>query len=356
MFAFPSNHQDGGTLFATRLINALQKNNPQLQTSVVAPRRLGAAPGRPLIQLAVALELLWGLLKVRPDIVHVHEHPVVLWAAVLYRALRFGSTRVVYTLHVEPTARRGRWKRVILGWLIARCSIVTSVSADTARRLPDIASPIPRNVMVIYGGADVLERARDDPDVERFRSSFGVTTGPVLCQIGLNFPRKVEGAIRLMEAVSRVRQEFPGVRLILVGDGPLRRSVEEKCHEMGMDNSTSITGFLNDVSLPLALADIYCHITFQDACPLSVLEAMRCGKPIIAARTGGIPELIDDGVDGLLVSAESTDIAQAITGVLRDPDRARTLGSSARRTALTRFSWDRVAAEFAVAYGVAADD
>ena len=356
MYAFPSNYQDGGSRFANRLLNALKHNNPQIQAHVVAPQRLGAAPRRPFLQLVVAAELLWGLLKLRPDVVHVHEHPVVLAAAIAYRALRLGSTRVVHTVHVEPTTRRGAWKRLILGWLMERCSVVTSVSADTARRLADIATPSPRKVMVIHGGAEVLERTLDDPAVECFRSSIGLTTGPVLCQIGLNFPRKVEGALRLMDAVRLVREQFPGVHLILVGDGPLRRSVEEKCREMGMTNSTTIAGYLDDVSLPLALTDIYCHITFQDACPLSVLEAMRCGKPLIAARVGGIPELITDGVDGLLIDPDSSiGIAKAITGLLRDLHRARALGSSAKQTAMTRFSWDRVAAEFSVAYGLAAD-
>ena len=122
-----------------------------------------------------------------------------------------------------------------------------------------------------------------------------------------------------------------------------------------MTNSTTIAGYLEDVSLPLALADIYCHITFQDACPLSVLEAMRCGKPVIAARIGGIPELITDGIDGLLVDVDSIGIAKAITGLLRDPERAKALGTSAKETAMSRFSWDRVAAEFGVAYGLASN-
>ncbi len=117
----------------------------------------------------------------------------------------------------------------------------------------------------------------------------------------------------------------------------------------------TIAGFLRDVSLPLALADIYCHITLQDACPLSVLEAMRCGKAVIAARVGGIPELITDGVDGLLVDPDPRAIAKAITELLRDPQRARFLGSRARETAATRFSWGRVAADFTVAYGLQAN-
>jgi glycosyltransferase involved in cell wall biosynthesis len=293
MYGYPSTHHDGVSLFANRLLKAL-KDNANIQAHVVAPRRLGAAPRQPFIQLLVALELLWGL-------------------------------------------------------------VVTPVSANTAHQLQYIATPTPRNIMVIHGASDIIQRDIDDSEVVGFRSAIALTSGPVLCQIGLNFPRKVEGALRLIEAGRAVREEFPGVHLILVGDGPLRQSVEEKCRELGMSNSTTITGFLNDVSLPLALADVYCHITLQDACPLSVLEAMRCARPIIAARVGGIPELIEDGVDGLLVEPDPIDIASAIKGLLRDPLRASALGSRAKATAMRQFSWDRAAAEFAVAYAVSAD-
>jgi glycosyltransferase involved in cell wall biosynthesis len=349
MLAYPVSYLDGASRFALRLLNALQRDK-ELEAFALAPAHLGAAPRRPILQIIVGLEQVCNLVVRRPDVVHVHEHPVMLAAAVAYRALTGGSARIVYTVHIEPTEPRAHWKRAILGWLLGHCSVVTAVSADTARRLGRIATPLPRKITVIHGGAEIAERSADDPAVADFRSKYGIDSGPVLCQIGVNFPRKVKGVLRLIETLPRLQGEFPGIRLIIVGDGPLRPTVESRCIELGVRESVTLTGHLDDVSVPLGLTDVYCHITFQDACPLSVLEAMRCGKPIVAAKTGGIPEILEDGVDAVLVQPEQASIAEAISAVLRNKDVAHRLGSQARHHALAKFSWQRVADEFALTY------
>jgi glycosyltransferase involved in cell wall biosynthesis len=261
----------------------------------------------------------------------------------------------VYTVHVQPTERRPYWKRIILGWLLAGCTSVTGVSKDTANRLDDVATPVPAGVSVIYGGAEINARADDDPAVRRFRARFDVQRGPLLCQIGLNYPLKVAGVLLLLESLRAVRQEFPTVRLMLIGEGSLRQSVADAAAKMGLAHAVILTGYQADISVPLTVADIYCHITLQDAAPLSLLEAMSCGKPIVAARMGGIPELVRDGIDALLVTPEPAEIAQAIIRLLRHPDQAEALSAGALESARMRFSWNRAAAEFATLYGLSSD-
>jgi phenylacetate-CoA ligase len=158
-----------------------------------------------------------------------------------------------------------------------------------------------------------------------------------------------------MQALQLVRQEFPAVRLMLIGEGSLRQSVADAAVRMGLAEAVILTGYQADISVPLTVADIYCHITFQDAAPLSVLEAMSCGKPIVAARMGGIPELVRDGVDAVLVTPEPPDIAAAILQLLRHPEQAESLSTGARESARTRYSWNRAAVEFATLYGLESD-
>jgi glycosyltransferase involved in cell wall biosynthesis len=93
-------------------------------------------------------------------------------------------------------------------------------------------------------------------------------------------------------------------------------------------------------------------MTLQDACPISLLEAMRSGKPIVAARTGGIPELIDDGVDCLLVEVEPYEIAGALLRLLAHPAEAAALGQAAAERARRDFTWERVADQYASILGL----
>lgn len=348
---FPRTYNDAVTRFCDGILNVLRSAR-DVEPLVVAPARFGARPGRPDLQLLVAVEQLLQLLTHRPTAVHVHEHPTALAAGVVYRGLTLGSARLVYTVHVQPVRARAYWKRAILGWLLARCTTVTSVSAETARRLGAIAAPPPRDVLIIPGAAEIRARPVDDPAIVQFRERFGLHAGPVLCQIGVNYPLKVAGLLRLLEALVLVRRAFPGARLLVVGDGPLRASVAEAVERLGLGDAVTLTGYVADISLPLSVADVYCHITLQDAAPLSVLEAMSCGKPIVAARTGGIPELVSDGIDGVLVEPEVPAIADAILDVLRSPARARSLAAAAQATAQLRFSWQRVANDFRPTYGV----
>jgi glycosyltransferase involved in cell wall biosynthesis len=147
--------------------------------------------------------------------------------------------------------------------------------------------------------------------------------------------------------MARVRTRYLTARLLVVGDGAHRRDLEAACERAGVSDIVRITGYLKDVTVPLAAAAVYCQMTLQDACPISLLEAMRTGKSIVAARTGGIPELIEDGENGLLVDVEPDVIAEAILRLLDHPSDAMSLAQAAATRARRDFTWDRVAREYA---------
>lgn len=346
--------QPGGISTFTRgLLEALTRRY-SVESVVIAPPAARGLPGRRFSQLVLAGQQLAALARIRPDIVQVHEHTASLGAAVLYRVLLHRTARVVYTVHVDPVVRLAAWKRRVLGWLLDRCTAVTAVSHDTARALTNIAAPPPANVTVIHGAARVTARRPDDPLVCAFRARYRLGTGPVLCQVGpLNFSEKVAGIERLIEALATVRARYPTTQLLIVGDGALRGQVEATIARCQQEGAAIVTGYLHDVTLPLAVTDVYCQITLRDACPVSLLEAMHCGKPVVAARTGGIPELVTDGEDGLLVDVEPSAIAAGILRLLDAPDLAARLGARAAETARARFTWERVADDYARVYGLA---
>ncbi len=355
LLSFPPSYPGGISTFVGSLLPALARFAPEMH--LVAPKRFRAGPGQRGSQMLLAIEQFLALLRTQPDIVHNHEHPALLAAAVAYRAVARLSVRVIHTVHIHPVERKSLIKRLLVGWLFSRCWSVTTVSQHTARSLANIAQPVPAAVRVVYGASEIPVRALDDPSVREFLAAHGVKGGPILCQVGpMNFPLKVAGIVRLIEAFDLLRREFPEAQLLIVGDGRFRTTVDEACSRLHLSDAVHITGFVSDVSPALAAADIYCHISFQDACPISLLEAMRSGKAIVASRTGGIPELVSHGTDGILIDGDSHQLAETLVSLLRHPAESQRLGECAAATARARFTWDRVAAEFAAIYGIEGAD
>jgi L-malate glycosyltransferase len=354
LLSFPLSAPGGINTFVTGMLSALEREY-LIDHRLIAPTAHAAEPKQLRRQLILAAHHFRQLLRERPDVVINHEHAVLLIAAVAYRLFVSPRARVVHSVHIQPVAPLSFFRRRVLGWLLARCTSVTAVSNYTAADVKMIAHPVPSRIDVIHGATNIEVRAVGDSAVSEFRRDFDLGKGPVICQVGpLNFPMKVAGVVRLIEAMAHVRIKHPQARLLIVGDGERRADAEDACRRAGVTDMVRITGFLQDVSLPLAAADIYCQMTLQDACPISLLEAMRTGKPIIAARTGGIPELIEDGINGLLVDVAPRAIAESLLRLLDDPVEATALGLAAAQLAGQRFTWERVAAEYAALLGLRA--
>jgi glycosyltransferase involved in cell wall biosynthesis len=332
--------------FLIGLFDTLAARGTVDMTLIAPPREQGAA-GRRWSQVLMGLRQIAALFRARPDLVHVHDHPALLATAVAYRLLAPPGTRIVFSSHLDPAGARSWWKRRLMGWLFQRCAAVTVVCRDSIAKLSYIADPLPPPdvVRVVPGAATVHTRGKSDPEVVSFGAQIGVNHGPVLLQVSnFVYPAKVEGTLRLIEAFAQVRAAVPAAHLIVLGTGPLvSRALAERDRLALADAVTIPAAFVPDLSIPAGLADVHCHITGQDACPISILEAMHAGKPIVASRTGGIPEIIDDGVTGILVDDDPEHIAAAIVGLLTDRASAEAMGRRARGVAETRFTWERVA-------------
>jgi glycosyltransferase involved in cell wall biosynthesis len=306
------------------------KQQPDLELLLITPEQERGAAGQRGSQLALAWRQLSELRRARPDVVHVHDHPVLLGAAVLYRLLETGRPRVIFSSHLDLATPRARWKRLVLGWLMARCAAVTVVSRNSAEKLSMMAEPIPAAdvVRIVPGAASVVVREKSDPAVRAYAASIGHHDGPVILQVSnFVYPAKVAGTIRLLEALVQIRGRIPNVRLVVLGTGPLVGQVHAERDRLKLADAATIPGtFVEDLSLPANLCDVHCHITGQDACPISILEAMHAAKPVVASRVGGIPEILDTGVSGILVDDDAGRIARAVIELLENPEAARDMG------------------------------
>jgi colanic acid/amylovoran biosynthesis glycosyltransferase len=325
--SYPRHEGDFAGRFVADLVRGLARH---VDVSVLAPggyRDFGLAYGRGLVGNLRRRPWLAPLLVVsmiravrraagRRDLVHAHW---LAAGAICVLARR----RFVLTLHGSGTAGRfadlelARRHPRLFGFVVRRAEVVIGVSdalAEAARRCGA------RDVRTIPNGVDMPTRTADEAEPAE------------VLFVGRLSPEK--GIAELVAATE-------GMNLVVAGDGPLRHLVPEALGFVPHDE----LGTLYDRA-----AVVVCP-SYREGLPLCVLEAMAHGKPVVASAVGGIPELVEDGVTGLLV--EPGDVAglrAAIERLLADPMLRRRLGRAARARVAERCSWERVTTATVAAY------
>ncbi len=200
-----------------------------------------------------------------------------------------------------------------------------------------------RQIRVVRNGVDFKRFANASGDREKLFPNLG--RDDRLIAVVANMNVKSKGHSDLIAAGQEICQEFPGAKFLCIGDGIERRELERTVEELRLRNHFLFLGRRDDVPNILACCDLFVLPSWAEGLPNSVLEAMAAGVPVVATRVGGIPEIIADGVGGLLVPAQdSRALAAAIAQLLRDPQRAQRFAEVAQERARTEFSYERLLA------------
>lgn len=277
------------------------------------------------------------------DVVHAHDRRAALFAL---PAARLGRAATLYTYHglpedFAPIVGRPEdpagaiipwWRRLwVLHGLLAFEGLLGRLGGVVvpSRALADflVGHGFPsRCLAVVPYGIDVREPVHRDP-ADRFR----VGTAAIL------IPRK--NVALTLEACARASTPL---RLDVYGDGPCRPSLEARARQLGVD--ATFHGLVSDVRDRLPGLDLFVLSTNGDNLPVAILEAMAAGLPVVATRTGGIPELVVDGVTGFLVEpGDVGGIAAAIEVLAADDVLRRAMGKASRERAVARFEAGQVA-------------
>ena len=200
-----------------------------------------------------------------------------------------------------------------------------------------------RQICVVRNGVDFKRFANASGDREKLFPNLGREDRLIAVVANMNV--KSKGHSDLIAAGQEICQEFPGAKFLCIGDGIERRELERTVEELRLRNHFLFLGRRDDVPNILACCDLFVLPSWAEGLPNSVLEAMAAGVPVVATRVGGIPEIIADGVGGLLVPAQdSRALAAAIAQLLRDPQRAQRFAEVAQERARTEFSYERLLA------------
>lgn len=159
--------------------------------------------------------------------------------------------------------------------------------------------------------------------------------------VGRIFP--IKNHRLFLQSAARISAQEPAVRFVIVGDGVLRGAVEQQARELGIADSVLFTGWRRDLPGIYADLDILVLSSDNEGTPVSAIEAMAAGCPVVATRVGGLPDLIDDRRTGRLVPPrDEKALAEAVLDLLRSPETARDLGRNAKEAVGKRFAVTRL--------------
>ena len=279
-------------------------------------------------------ELLVLMRRERIDILHAHKFGSNLWAAIL--GPRAGVPVIVAHEHTW-SFEGGAQRRLIDRHVIARrCDRVVAVSREDRRRLVEVEGLRPERVIYIPNGIP----APPPPTGAVQRDGLGLRDDDlVVGTVGVLRPQKALDV--LVKAAAILREEFPRLRVLVVGAGPEYGALEKLIGELDLSSTVSLLGFRTDVPELLPIFDVAASSSDFEGSPLAVLEYMEAGLPVVSTRVGGVPDLVEDGVTGLLVDRGDPEaLARAITELLRDPDRRAEMGRIARDRRRSEFDID----------------
>jgi glycosyltransferase involved in cell wall biosynthesis len=293
------------------------------------------------------LPLAWRLARSEPpDILHAHNLFFFSTpAAVLLRHLV--RRPLVTTLHLGSVRRLGgssgllasSYERLLGRAVVRGSDRLVAVSSAVARHAIHLGAR-PERVRVIANGVDT---SRFHPDAGRRNGAFRIA-----CVGRLIFNK---GPQYLVEAAPEVLLARPEAEFVFVGDGPLRPHLEKRARQLGVSHRLTFLGTRPDVASILQTCDILVRPSLLEGMPLTVLEAMACGLPVVATPVSGTAELVRHGENGLLVpSADPASLARAILRLMADESLREAQGREGRRLVERGYGWDAVAAKTLAVY------
>jgi len=269
----------------------------------------------------------------KPDIVHAYMMTAYVLAAGAGRAagarLIIAARRGLVTHHEYPYRRWRMFARTA-----NRLIDFHLCNSEAVRQLAVSQEGIPlEKTGVIHNGLDfdVSERVGLAPEWE-------VTQGDDCAAMVANF-HGYKGHLDVLAAMTQVVRRYPRFKLILFGDGAERSSIEHYVQEHGLESNVVLAGARLDAANLLSAFDFTVLASSQESFPNALMESMARGVPVIATRVGGVPELVRDGVDGILVEPGRPDqLAAAMLDLLGNADRRREMGAMGRARIQNDFS------------------
>jgi glycosyltransferase involved in cell wall biosynthesis len=294
---------------------------------------------RPGVDRHCARRLAEVVRRERVDLLHAHQYTPFFYSAAS-RLLGSGPP-ILFAEHGRSHPDYPRWKRILANRVLLRsCDRVVAVGEAVSKALIRNEGIAPHRIEVIYNGIPL-----DKFDIQTaasvraaIRASIGLGSDDlVLIQVArLDYLKDHATAIRTIE---RVKSHCARARLVLVGDGPERGTIEDMVRQRVLGEHVRLLGQRDDVPRLLAASDVVLLTSISEGIPLTLIEAMAARCPVVSTRVGGVAEVVADRETGLLAAAGDDDaLAEHILRLAHDPERRDEMGRSGRERAESFFS------------------
>jgi len=278
------------------------------------------------------------ILDFKPDVIHSH----MVHANILARLVRPLAPAPVLICTAHNIDEGGRLREVIYRLTDTLCDLTTQVSQAGLKRYVRVGAVPESRIQYIPNGIDT-EIFRPNPEARnRLRESIGLRNSFVWIAVGRFYPQK--DYTNLLQAFAHVVRNQYNAHLLIVGDGPLRPSMEGLAGKLGIDNRVHFLGICREVSDVMNAADAFVLSSRYEGFGLVIAEAMACQLPVVATDSGGPRELLDGGRLGYLVSpGDPNKLADAMLRMMSLPEEERMrMGEAGRSYIESKYSLDRV--------------
>jgi glycosyltransferase involved in cell wall biosynthesis len=311
----------------------------------------------PLRDAVAILRLARLIRRVRPHILHTHTAKA--GAVGRLAALLAGDARppiVVHTFHghvlrgyFDPLRTAGF--RLLERWLATKTTALVAVSPQVRDDLVSLGVAPRERFVVVRLGIELEQRVAAERD-GRGESRRVLGIGPDRFAVGwIGRMTGVKRTDDVLRAFRRLRDRGVDACLCMIGDGPDRPAVERRAHELGLMHDTVFLGYQEEVAPFYAAFDAMILPSINEGTPVSAIEALAAGRPVVATRVGGVPDVVREGEDGFLVEPGDVDaLADRLARLAADPELRKRLGAAGRARVVPRYSVERLVDDIDLLY------
>jgi glycosyltransferase involved in cell wall biosynthesis len=300
----------------------------------------------PLRDAIATLRLAQLVRKLEPDIIHTHTAKAGAVGRTAARLARSDAI-VVHTFHGHVLrgyfgAPKAYAFRLLERWLARRTDALIAVSPQVRDDLVALGVAPPEKFAVVRLGIELARRVSPNGSREDVRRLLGVPGERFL----VGWVGRMTGVKRtddILLGLKGLRERGVDASLCLVGDGPDREHVERRAHELGLARHCLYLGYQDDVAGWYAAFDAFVLPSANEGTPVSAIEALAAGRPVVASRVGGVPDVVRDGEDGFLVEPGDVEgLAERLGRLAADPALRERMGGAGRDRVLGRYAVDRL--------------
>lgn len=294
--------------------------------------------------LAIIGKLVMLLKKQRVDIVHAHSFKAGLVGRLAAKVA--GTQAVVLTVHNSICNEQwSYWKRLIFNVcesvLFACTDRIITVSESLRQEIFYRLKTSSEKIITIYNGI-IVEDFDLTPDRNYLQKTTGIPVEKVI--VGTVSRLAVQkGVGNIIKAAAELSLKDKQISYLVVGDGPLRAELEREAEELKVSEQFFFSGERHDINRILPCLDVFVLASLTEGFPLTILEAMASRCPVVATKVGGIPEIINNGINGLLVNpGDISALAKAIKTMILEPKRSKDMGDVGRQQVIKEYTVEKM--------------